>query len=319
MKTDQDISSLDMRDAFFDKVYEIASSDKDVVFLTDDMDAYSLRKFKADMPEQFINIGVAEQNMINVSAGLAMAGKIVFTYGIAPFVTMRCFEQIKVNLCSMNLGVAIVGVGAGFSFGFDGPTHHGIHDLSVMRTLPEITILNPSDALSASASAEIFYETKTPTYIRLDKGTYPYLGEPTNSFFDGFRIVKPVQKVNIVTTGFMTSKSLEVVQFFESKGVKIGLIDVYRIKPIPYEFADEVLNKSQKVFVIEENSVNGGLGTEVIEIAAKENSDTAITKLGVEDKQFISYGSREWFHLSSNLDVHSLCNSVQKYLNMNRD
>ena len=138
------LDKKDIRDAFFDELYIKGSQNKDIVILSADMDAFSLRKFSKDFPEQYINVGVSEQNMINIAAGLALSGKIVFCYSIASFATMRCFEQIKVNICSLNLPVSIIGAGAGFSFGYDGPTHHGHQDLSSMRLIPEMTILELS-------------------------------------------------------------------------------------------------------------------------------------------------------------------------------
>ena len=170
-----EMSNIDIRDAFFDEIYDIASRDRDVIFITADTDAFSLRRYKKDFPDQFINVGVAEQNMVAVSAGLALSGKKVFIYAIIPFITIRCCEHIKVNICSMNLPVAIIGAGAGLSFGNDGPTHHAMQDIAVMRILPEITILNPCDGPSAAACARIAYESNTPVYVRIDKGEFPAL------------------------------------------------------------------------------------------------------------------------------------------------
>jgi len=154
------MSDIDIRDAFFDEIYKCAAKDKNVIFIAADMDAFSLRKYKKDLPDQYINIGVAEQNMIAVAAGLALCGKKVFLYAIIPFITFRCLEHIKVNICSMNLPVAIIGVGSGLSFGFDGPTHHAVQDIAVMRVLPEIEILNPSDSASSALCARRAYECK---------------------------------------------------------------------------------------------------------------------------------------------------------------
>jgi len=137
-------NSNDIRDAYFDTILEEVRLNKDILVLSADMDAFSLRVFEKEFPSQYLNVGVSEQNMINVAAGLALSGKIVFCYSIAAFATMRCLEQIKVNICSMNLPVTIVGAGAGFSFGYDGPTHHGHQDLSSMRLLPEMRIIELS-------------------------------------------------------------------------------------------------------------------------------------------------------------------------------
>ena len=138
------MNQLDIRDVFFDRLYQLGSQNSNIMIISADMDAFSLRRFANDFPTQYLNIGVSEQNMINVAAGLAISGKIVFCYSIASFATLRCLEQIKVNICSMNLPVTIVGAGAGFSFGYDGPTHHGTQDISAMRLLPEMSILELS-------------------------------------------------------------------------------------------------------------------------------------------------------------------------------
>src|SRR3989344_2949968 len=184
---------MDIRDAFFDELYRLAKKDSRVMLISDDLDAWGLRKFKEDFPERFINIGVAEQNMIDVAAGLAACGKKVFVYGICSYVTARCLEQIKFSVCSMNLPVVIIGVGAGFSFSFDGPSHHGIHDVGIMRMLPEMTIYNPIDAHSAGMSARMAYAQKSPAYIRLDKGSFLDLHYTRDDLQKGFKILSPLK------------------------------------------------------------------------------------------------------------------------------
>jgi transketolase len=128
--------SVDMRDAFFDAVYELASENSDVYFLSVDHGAFSLERFQKTFPDRYINLGIAEQNMIGVSAGLSLSGKIVFSYGIAPFVSLRVLEQISLDLASMCANVNIISVGAGFTYSTDGPSHHGLQDLSAVLTTP---------------------------------------------------------------------------------------------------------------------------------------------------------------------------------------
>ena len=164
---------MDFRDAFFDEVCKIASEDKDVMVLTADMGAFGLDKFKKAFPTRYINLGAAEQNMVNVAAGLALGGKKVFLYAIATFATYRCYEQIKLNLCDMCLPVTIIGAGPGLSYGWDGPSHICLYDIPIMQILPEMTILNPSNILEARKAARIGYKCPTPVYIRLKKGEIP--------------------------------------------------------------------------------------------------------------------------------------------------
>ena len=200
------LDQLDIRDAFFDQIYLRGSDNKDIIVLSADMDAFSLRNFSKDFPNQYINVGVSEQNMINIAAGLALSGKTVFCYSIASFATLRCYEQIKVNLCSLNLPVIIVGAGAGFSFGYDGPTHHGLQDLSSMRLLPEMSILELSSNELAKKSVDFSIENKGPTYIRLDKGPFPEWKEHKISFEKGYRILKPLNNINLVTNNAVEKK-----------------------------------------------------------------------------------------------------------------
>jgi len=307
-------SSVDMRDALFDEIYRIGESDQNVVFLTDDMDAFSLRRFKQDMPNQFINIGVAEQNMINIATGLAMCEKTVFTYGIASFVTTRCFEQIKVNLCSLNLPVTIIGTGPGFSFGFDGPTHHATMDLAIMRSLPELTIYNPSDSPLATTCAQMAYEASGPVYVRLDKGTFPVLGDGLADHTKGYRVIRPLRETNIVSTGFMSSQAVQVAYKLEEFGMKVGVVDLFRPKPVSDDFADQILGKSKRIVTMEDSSVTGGIGSLVSDLASELGTGIPIARLGVQDKQFITYGEREWFHEINGLDVDSLVETMTRLM-----
>jgi transketolase len=274
------------------------------------MDAFSLRKFKEDFPDRFINIGVAEQNMMSVAAGLASCGKRVFTYGINTFVSMRCFEQIKINLCSTNLPVTIIGAGAGFSFGFDGPTHHGTQDLAVMRALPELTIYNPSDSASAAGIAHAAYASKGPTYIRLDKGKFPSFYDAGENLSAGFKILKPLTDVNILATGYMTGQAMAAAKELELQGRRVGVVDVYRVKPLPQALL-EVADKSKRLFIVEENCAAGGFGSAVMKLLQDHGKNTSVKRLAIPDKQFLSYGDRDWFHKTNQLDVASLVKEIR--------
>lgn len=303
-------ADVDIRDGFWDEVYRLGSADRNLVVLTDDMDAFGLRKFQADLPRQFVNVGVAEQNMVNVAAGLASAGKRVIAYGIASFVTMRCFEQIKVNLCSMRLPVTIVGVGAGFSFGFDGPTHHGTQDVAIMRALPEMTIYNPSDASLAAACARLAVASDGPVYVRLDKGRFPDLGPAGHDATVGFRVLRPIAPVTLVATGFMTPRALAVAERLEAGGHRVGVVDLYRIVPVAAAFVHEVLSVTREIVGLEETAAAGGMGSMLAELVADHRLDAHVTRIASRDRQFVEYGSREWFHEANGLDEAAITTRV---------
>lgn len=307
------LENVDIRDAFFTEIYNFGKKDRDVIFITDDLDAHILRKFKRDFSKQFINIGVAEQNMVDLAAGLSSCGKKVFIYGICNYVTMRCFEQIRFSVCSMNLPVKIIGVGPGFSFSFDASSHHGTNDLAVMRILPEIIILNPCDAISALRSAQIAYGTKSPIYIRIDKGVLPNIYQKTDNFNDGFKIVKQLSKINIVSTGYMTHQAIQIAEKLVKRGLKVGVVDLFKIKPVGGKFINEVVEKSKLMITLEENSRIGGIGTVISEIITDNNLPVRLKILGVEDKQFSAFGSREWFHKINKIDVKSVVSQILSF------
>ena len=303
---------IDIRDAFFDEIYEIASKDENIVLITNDMDIFSLRQFKEKYPDRFINIGVAEQNMVNVAAGLASCGKKVIIYGISSFLVYRCFEQIKFNICSMNLPVIFAGVGSGLAFSFDGPTHHGTNDISVLASLPEIEILNPGETFSAKLCAKLAIESDKPTFVRLDKGLFPKLSSEKNIVDNSFSILKSVKKINIITTGSMTQTAKEVSEILDDKGVEVGVVDLFRIKTISNEFIKMVLKESEKIFVVEENSKSSGMGTIISHLITSHSLPVKLQIFGLENKQLLEYGEREWLINKAKLDSDSITKKIIK-------
>lgn len=307
MKSDQ----IDIRDAFFDRVCELGRKNSNIIVLSGDLDAFSLQSFSRERPSQYINVGVSEQNMINVAAGLAISGKTVFCYSIASFMTLRCFEQIKVNICSMNLPVVMVGAGTGFSFGFDGPTHHGHLDLSSMRLLPEITVIDLSSTDLASKAVDFATKSNSPTYIRLDKGIFPNWDANQADLCKGFRILKRLHKVNLISNGYMVKEVMKVTEHLNNVGIDCGVVDLFRVKPFPATLYKEVICASDMVVTIEEGCKTGGLGTALSELIAQNEKNCLLRVIAAPDKQFIEYGERDWFHKKYQLDHVHMANAIQ--------
>ena len=300
---------VDIRDAFFDELYQIAKDDGNVVFMAADMGAFSLERFRKDFPERFINVGISEQNLISAAAGLALSGKKVFVYAIIPFVTLRCLEQIKVDLCVMNLPVTIVGAGAGFTYSSDGPTHHAIEDVSVMRALPGMTIYNPSEQMTAKAAAQKAYQATGPVYVRLDKGVWPLLREANEDFSAGCSKLRNGSQVLIVATGSMTHMALKVADAVSESGVSAGVVDLYRLKPVATELA-EIARKFQLLVTLEEHTLIGGMGGAVAELFADHGVLLPIVRLGIKDVYPERYGDRDWMLKDIGLDVDSLTTRI---------
>ncbi|OGN33303.1 MAG: hypothetical protein A3F98_00300, partial [Candidatus Yanofskybacteria bacterium RIFCSPLOWO2_12_FULL_41_8] len=218
----------DMRDAFFEELYTLALADSSVVLIHGDQKAHTFEKFKQAIPSQIINGGIAEQNLIGVAAGLTLGGKKVFVHAIASFLTLRCYEQIKVDLGLMGLPVTLVGVGAGYSYGDAGPTHHAVQDLSILRAISGMTILNASDTVSLSRFPEIAHRnTNGPLYIRFDKDNPPPIYTGEENFYAGLAKIRNGKDVIIISTGLMVHRALAVADILNSRGIDIGVVDVY--------------------------------------------------------------------------------------------
>jgi len=303
-------NTVDIRDAFFDRLYEIAASDKDVIFLTADMGAFSLAKFKKNLSNQYINVGVAEQNLVSVAAGLALGGKKVFIYAIAPFITQRCYEQIKIDLCCMRLPVTIIGVGAGIAYNSDGPTHHATQDIAIMRALEDITIINPSDPATSAAAASMAYEENHPVYIRIDKGKWPLLYDEKQDFADGLALLRQGSDVLIVSTGLAVHRALKVAEELSMHSIDAGVLDLYRIKPVNAELLLDVIGQSKQLVTLEEHSVVGGIGSIISEILTDKGAALPLKRIGISEKTCSGHGDRDWMHSFYGLDVDGITEQI---------
>ena len=270
------------------------------------MGAFSLEKFRRELPSQYINVGVAEQNLVSVAAGLALGGKKVIIYTIASFITQRSYEQVKIDLCSMHLPVVIVGVGAGITYGSDGHTHHALQDIAIMRALPGITILNPSDPVMSAASALIGMTNNGPTYVRIDKGRIPIIYEKSERFAEGMALLRKGKDVTIVTTGLMVHQALALAEELSGCGIEAGVIDLYRLKPIYGDLLVKFLKSTSRVVTLEEHSIIGGLGSIVCEILSDACLKMPVKRVAVADKNLERYGSREWMHACYKLDSKAI-------------
>jgi len=305
----------DTRDATFCELYKIAIVDPNVIVLSADTGAMMFKEFAKNIPDQFYNVGIAEQNAISVAAGLALAGKHVFVFGISNFVTLRCFEQIKVNLCCMQLPVTILGMGTGYSYSSDGPTHHMIEDMSIMRSLPGMTIWCPSDCTMTAELVHLAYQTDTPSYIRTDKGPLTHIYDNVDhNFEDGFALLKEGKDLTIVATGIMTSRALAIVDELERQQIDAGLVDLYRIKPVNTAKLIETLKNSTRIVTLEENTVIGGIGSIVREIMADNEIFVPVKVFGIPDKYTMEVGSRDMLCSLDGIDVSTVSGTVLEWV-----
>ena len=305
---------IDIRDAFFNEVYAIAKEDSNVIFITADMGAHSLVKFKKDLPKQYINIGIAEQNMVSVAAGLALGGKKVFIYTIIPFATFRCYEQIKMDLCCMNLPVVVVGAGPGLTYGSDGPSHHATSDIAVMRALPQISILNPSDSCLAAYCARIAYESVSPVYVRIDKGRQPLIHKEKDKFPDGLVLLRGGSQLTIISTGLMVHHALKVAESLDGHGISSAVVDLYMIKPLNESLLLSAINKTEHIVTVEENSIVGGIGSIISEFLNDHGLFIPLKRIALPDQHCFESGNRESMHKYFRLDEENIKKDILSWV-----
>jgi transketolase len=309
------LSNFDMRDSFLTALYDVAARDPSIVILSNDFGAPALDRFRLDFPAHFVNAAISEQNMISTAAGMAKGGKKVIVYSIATFVTMRAYEQIKIDLCVMNQPVTILAVGAGYAYSADGPTHHATEDIAIMRALSNMTIYSPSDSVMASALGRNFGAATGPTYIRLDRGKYPALRREDADFSTGLEVLCASRtSVAIVSTGIMVHRALEVAEDLAASGVEARVIDLYRLKPLDASALAKAIGSASAVVSLEEQTCNGGLGGIVAEAMADVNLIKPLKRIAIADSQLYAYGLRDRLHRDRGLDREGVTVAILSWL-----
>lgn len=303
------------RDVFWNRVYDFARRDPDIVIVSADMGAPSLDRFRRDMPTQFVNVGIAEQNAIMLATGLVLTGKKVFTYAIAPFITLRCLEQIRVESAIMKAPITIVGVGAGFGYDDSGPTHHMVEDIAIMRAMPHIRIDSISDGVMAAYFAEISCAgDKTVTnYVRLDRLDEAVIYPEDADFSKGLLLSKEKGDTCLIATGSMTHTALAIADALAPKGIHVGVMDVFSFPVNAPEFLEKI-KRFNKVITLEEHLLAGGLGSAVLEVLNDYGAYIPVHRLGIAPEMgyCYKYGGREVIRQYYGLDKKSLLRKISK-------
>jgi len=311
-----------MRDVFIEQICHRMHDDDTIFFLCADFGSPKLDVLRDEFEDRFINVGIAEQNLINVATGLALEGYTVYAYAIAPFLIMRAYEQIRVNLSLhaqlKEINVNLIGVGAGLSYDVSGPTHHCIEDISIMRTLPNITLFSPSDWGLAQRFVDYTIEMKVPKYIRFDGKPLPQIYGNVESvkLEDGFYEMITGEDICLVSTGYMTHKALNAAKSLLDEGIVAGVIDVFLIKPLDKNLFFEKLNGYKYLITIEEGFINkGGLDSLVSSILDRNNSDIRLKRMGFEDSYKFDIGDRDYLLRLNNLSEMNIINNVKDHIN----
>ena len=268
-----------MRNAYVSAIYKARKRSSDVVCIVGDIGAYLLRNYIKDFPESYLNLGAAEANMVGVAAGLAMSGKIPFVYGITPFVTERCYEQIKLDVCYNGANVKFVGVGSGISYGTMGSTHHTLGDIAIMRALPDMVVLSPSTKQEIEEAVLAAAAHKGPVYIRLGLNVLTTESGPGKFKIGKARIVKKGKDVAILATGDMVGISLDAARVLEKDNIQCFVVNFHTLKPIDETLIKSLSRKCKVVVTIEEHSTIGGFGSAVASILSQYPKNSARFKM----------------------------------------
>ena len=304
-----------MRDAFIEAVYKKMLENNRIFFVSADFGAPSLDALKQDFKDRFINVGIAEQNLVNIAAGLGLEDYIVYAYAIAPFLTMRAYDQIRQNLSISAqvkpVNVNLVGVGTGLSYECAGPSHHCFEDTSIMRLLPNFIVFSPSDSKLASDFVDFSINIKMPKYIRFDSAPLPLIYDTVAdlNFEDGFYELLKGERVCLVSTGYMTHTALKIAKELDS----VGVIDIFLLKGFNDKLLSETIKKYKYAVTIEEGFINnGGLDSLISKIIRDYDLDVKTKSLGFNDKYVFNYGERDYLHKLNNLDEESIFKIINK-------
>ncbi len=307
-----------MRNAFADEITALAQADPRVVLLSGDIGNRMFDRFKAHAPARFINAGVAEANMIGVAAGLAMAGLRPVAYTIAPFITARCLEQIRIDLCYHRLPVVIVGVGAGLCYAELGATHQAMEDIAQMRTLPDMTVLCPGDAHEVRGGMRAALAHDGPVYLRLGKKGEPLVHARMPAFEIGRPItVRPGSDAAVLATGNMLPVAVQAADLLADRGIELEVVSFHTVKPLNESVLANVFRRFSFVATLEEHSCLGGLGGAVAEWLCDQSSSDShgrLLRIGAEDRFVCEAGDQEHYRALFGLTPRAIADRIGGFL-----
>lgn len=297
-----------MRDIFIEELVKEAESNKNIVLVSGDLGYGCLEKFSSRFPDRFFNLGIAEQNMLGVCAGLAMEGKKVFVYSIGNFNTLRCIEQIRNDVCYMNLDVNILSVGAGLEYGQLGFSHHATEDLSVMRAMPNMMVFSPSTDIEAKLVLKEMVKSSSPCYVRLNKKGVLIDKKPRSL---APYLVKDGERVAIFATGSILEEAIKASDMLERHGLRVAVYSFAKVKPL--KLSPELLGYDN-IFTLEEQTIVGGFGSAVLEQLANLGGAPKVRLLGIEDKFSSLVGDRQYLREYFQIDAKSIAKTILKNL-----
>jgi transketolase len=296
-----------MRDAFFAELAQAAAADERIWALTGDLGIGLFDEFEKIASGRHLNVGIAEQNLVGIAAGLAYAGKTPIAYSIAPFLTSRPHDQVRVDVALARANVKLVGVGGGVAYGTLGPTHHAIEDIALMRTLPNMTVLTPADPAETRAATRAMLAHDGPVYLRLGKNGEPAALPQGSAFAIGRAMrVREGDDVAIVSCGPMLTEALRAADLLATAGFGTRVVHLGTIKPFDAHGVIEACADMRTVVTVEEHTVLGGLGSAVAEALAEAGCPAPLRRIGMPDCFANAVGSRDHLIRHYGLDAAAI-------------
>lgn len=307
-----------MRDAFIRALSDLADKDPSVVLVNGDLGFGVLDEFIQKRPNQYINAGVAEQNMTALACGMALEGAKAYTYSIGNFATLRCLEQLRNDVCYHEADVTAVAVGAGFSYGQLGMSHFATEDLAIMRALPNMTVVAPCDAWQAYDLTKQLYQKGGPSYLRLDKGKAGTSESDGETVLGKVRVVKMGSDLVMFASGAILGEAMAAAQMLDRLEICATVVDVHTIKPLDAEAVAQLADIHKYVLTIEEHNITGGLGAAVAEAVLENGANVkAFSRIGLKDIYPSVVGDQHFLRHTYGMDADAIFAAARKILAKN--
>jgi transketolase len=303
---------LQMRNSFANQLFDEAQNNPQLLLISGDLGFGVLDKFADILPAQYMNLGIAEQSMMSIAGGLASQGFFPFVYSIANFPTFRCLEQIRNDISYMGNRVCIVAVGPGFAYGQLGYSHHAIEDISVMRSIPNLRIYNPSDEVEMKVALKEILSSSEPSYLRLGKGGELALGIESKGDLNSLAKLRPGSHGCLVYSGIIGSEVLKAREILFSKGLEVAVYSIPRIYPAPN--IESILQEFQEnlILTVEEHTIHGGFGSAFLEWSTNYHQRPRIKNLGVAGNIRNQIGSQAYLRKLHGLDAEGIAGKFVK-------
>ena len=306
-----------MRDTFVKTLIELAKKDKNIELLTGDLGFGVLKPYWEQVPDQFTNVGIAEQNMTTVAAGMALEGKNVFTYSIGNFPTLRCLEQIRNDCAYHKANVKIVCIGGGFVYGSLGMSHQATEDLAVLRALPDVVVMAPGDLVEAEECTKALAAYKGTAYLRLGRGGEKRIHNKIDNFEIGKAVkVRDGKRIVIFSTGAIFEEVQEACDMLVQMGFDPAVYTFPTVKPIDKEVIEYCSKKFEMIVTCEEHNIIGGFGSAVAEVMAEMKSKKAyLLRTGINDEYSVKVGNQKYLRSQYGIDGPGIVKKIEEKIN----